>query len=258
MIVLVNPSSTPSPKKPLPMSLLAVGCTARRRVRLRSRRRQRRRRMPSRAIAAIANRTPLTAIGVTVMPGPQLAQAVPMTRAAQAALPGVPIVWGGYFPSQHADVVPARRRVDYCVRGQGEQTFVALMRVLRTGGVARRIAGLSYRDGARDSCKRRRAAGAARRAADVAVPAGGHGPLFPSPLPGRAASAPTTRRTGVRSRATSARSSGSPIAAGWRSRRTAWARAASCSRRVTALTRCSSTTWTSSSPSRGRGRSRSA
>src|SRR5262249_22158704 len=44
-------------------------------------------------------------VAVTVMPGPQLTQAVSVCRRVKAALPHVPIVWGGYFPTQHADTV---------------------------------------------------------------------------------------------------------------------------------------------------------
>jgi len=84
---------------------------------------------------------------VTVMPGPQLQHSVTASRALKALLPGVPIVWGGYFPSQHADVCLRDTAVDYCIRGQGERAFVALMRVLTAGGSLDAIPGLSYRVG---------------------------------------------------------------------------------------------------------------
>ena len=71
MIVLLNPWSTPSPKKPLPMSLLAIGSMLEGELdytivdgNLDP--------SPVQAIAAIHARTPLTAVAVTVMPGPQL------------------------------------------------------------------------------------------------------------------------------------------------------------------------------------------
>jgi radical SAM superfamily enzyme YgiQ (UPF0313 family) len=144
MIVLVNPASTHSPRKPLPMSVLAVAallegghqytivdgnveCDVAGRI------------------ARIAEDTPMTAIGITVMPGPQLSDAVPLTRRLKSRLPGVPIVWGGYFPSQHPDAVLRDQAIDYCIRGQGEQAFAALMRVITNGGALDAIAGLSYR-----------------------------------------------------------------------------------------------------------------
>lgn len=144
MIALINPWSTPSPKRPLPMSLLSLAallegefayeivdgnlCPD-----------------PVAVVEAIAAATPLTAIGVTVMPGPQLTGSVHVSRALKRRFPGVPIVWGGYFPSQHAEVCLRDAAVDYCVRGQGEQTFLALMRTLATGGAASGIPGLSFR-----------------------------------------------------------------------------------------------------------------
>lgn len=144
MIVLLNPWSTPSPKKPLPMSLLAIGALLEGEFDYRI--------VDGNLepdvvghIAALAEREALTAIGVTVMPGPQLQHAVRVSRALKARLPSVPVVWGGYFPSQHAEACLRDSAVDYCVRGQGEQSFVALMRVLAKGGSVDGIAGISFR-----------------------------------------------------------------------------------------------------------------
>ena len=145
MIVLLNPWSTPSAKKPLPMSLLALGALLEGECDYRI--------VdgnidpdPVTTIATLEASTRLTAIGVTVMPGPQLVHAVRVSRALKARLPDVPIVWGGYFPSQHADVCLRDDAVDYCVRGQGEHAFVALVRVLSRGGSLSDIAGLSFRE----------------------------------------------------------------------------------------------------------------
>ena len=38
----------------------------------------------------------------TVMPGPQLKQAIPFTREIRKKYPHVKIVWGGYFASNHS------------------------------------------------------------------------------------------------------------------------------------------------------------
>ena len=144
MIVLLNPWSTPSPKKPLPMSVLSLGSVLESEFDYRIVDGNIESDVVGR-IEALAERSPLNAIGVTVMPGPQLRHAVRVTRALKARLPGVPIVWGGYFPSQHADVCLRDGAVDYCVRGQGEQAFLSLMRVLRHGGPIDGISGLSFR-----------------------------------------------------------------------------------------------------------------
>jgi anaerobic magnesium-protoporphyrin IX monomethyl ester cyclase len=145
MIVLFNPWSTPSPKRPLPMSLLAVGSMLEGEFEYQI--------VdgnvapdPVGVILAIAAKTPLAAIAVTVMPGPQLRAAVMGCRQLKRLLPGVPIVWGGYFPSQHADACLSESTVDVCVTGQGEQTILELMRALSTGASLTSIAGLTYRD----------------------------------------------------------------------------------------------------------------
>ena len=42
-------------------------------------------------------RDPVRAIAFTVMPGPQLANAVPLAKHVKACHPDVPIIWGGNF-----------------------------------------------------------------------------------------------------------------------------------------------------------------
>jgi radical SAM superfamily enzyme YgiQ (UPF0313 family) len=148
MLVLYNPRSTPSAKKPLPMSLLALGALLEGRHEYEI--------VDANLggdavgrIVELGRRRKLTAIGVTVMPGPQLNEAVPDTRRLKAGLPDVPVVWGGYFPSQHADTCLADPSVDFVVRGQGEQTLLELCDVLARGGAFASVAGLSWKVGGR-------------------------------------------------------------------------------------------------------------
>ncbi len=101
---------------------------------------------PVERIVEIGRARPLTAIGITVMPGPQLNRAVPDSRRLKREMPGVPIVWGGYFPSHHADVALRDDAVDYCIHGQGEQTFLELVRSLNDGGALSDIRGLIYNE----------------------------------------------------------------------------------------------------------------
>jgi anaerobic magnesium-protoporphyrin IX monomethyl ester cyclase len=148
MIVLFNPWSTPSRKTPLPMSILALASVLEGEIdyvmvdgNLTP--------DPVAAILEHARRRPLTAIAVTVMPGPQLVQAVAASRRLKRALPDVPIVWGGYFPTQHAEACLRDSAVDLCVLGQGEATFRELVAVLARGGSLAGVAGLAYREGGR-------------------------------------------------------------------------------------------------------------
>jgi radical SAM superfamily enzyme YgiQ (UPF0313 family) len=145
MIVLLNPWSTPSPKRPLPMSLLAIGSLLEGEFDYRLVDENLEPDVVG-AIGAAADGRRLTAIAVTVMPGPQLVHAVPVSRALKRRFPDVPIIWGGYFPSQHAETCLRDPAVDYCVRGQGEHTFLELIRALTRGGSLASIQGLSFKD----------------------------------------------------------------------------------------------------------------
>ena len=85
-------------------------------------------------------------VGITVMGGPQLAPAIALSRAIRAHHPGVPIAWGGYFPTLQADAAISADCVDYVIRGPGDESLPALVAALREGGAAlARVAGLSWK-----------------------------------------------------------------------------------------------------------------
>lgn len=71
--------------------------------------------------------------GCTVMPGPQLRQAIPITQKIRAAFPQVVNVWGGYFASNQFQVVMESGLVDFVVYGPGDNTFPALLDALENG-----------------------------------------------------------------------------------------------------------------------------
>src|SRR5215207_2400909 len=72
---------------------------------------------PATAIIERAKTTGAKLLAVTVMPGPQLRQAVPVCKAVKAALPDLTILWGGYFPTNHPDVILRSNFVDYIIQG---------------------------------------------------------------------------------------------------------------------------------------------
>jgi hypothetical protein len=86
------------------------------------------------------------AVAFTVMPGPQLVNAVPLSRELKARFPRMPIVWGGNFPSLYP--VPTLRApyIDWVVRGQGEETFAELLQVLDGARDPKTVPGLCFRD----------------------------------------------------------------------------------------------------------------
>jgi hypothetical protein len=148
MIILFNPISTTPGKQPLPLSLMALAavlegqwpwCLVDGNLEP----------DPAAAILALAgtatNPTPILA--VSVMPGPQVAQAIEVCRRVRAARPDIAIVWGGYFPTQHTDTVMRSPLVDFVIRSQGEAPLLQLIAVLRRGGALDAIGGLSWTRG---------------------------------------------------------------------------------------------------------------
>ena len=66
-------------------------------------------------------------LGVSVMPGPQLTEAIRITQQVKAAMPHVKTIWGGYFPSLHTDVVLKSGLVDFVIRGEGDEALPELL-----------------------------------------------------------------------------------------------------------------------------------
>lgn len=88
---------------------------------------------------------PVRAIAFTVMPGPQLANAVPLAKKIRSRHSDVPIVWGGNFGSLYPAPVLNAPYIDWLVRGQGERTFCELLDVLEGARDPEAISGLAFR-----------------------------------------------------------------------------------------------------------------
>ncbi|HXO21996.1 MAG TPA: radical SAM protein [Thermoanaerobaculia bacterium] len=84
-------------------------------------------------LAALAA-SPTALVGVSVMPGPQVAPAIELSAAVRAAHPQVPIAWGGYFPTMYPESAINAPYVDYVVRGQGEDAILELLERLPDAG----------------------------------------------------------------------------------------------------------------------------
>lgn len=148
MLILYNPVSSATRKPVLPMSLLALGAL-----------------LEDEEAYAIVDgnlvpdplasldrrirETDADLVGMTVMPGPQLAQATVLSTELKRRHPDLTIVWGGYFPTQHWEVALRSRAIDWVVRGHGEIVFRDLVRALRSGSPdPRRLPGVAFRDAA--------------------------------------------------------------------------------------------------------------
>src|SRR5215211_2535404 len=75
-------------------------------------------------------------LGVTIMPGPQLQQAVPDIKRIKAACPGLIVIVGGYFPTNHVNTCSKDPTIDYVVLSAGEDTLLELLDTLESGGDA--------------------------------------------------------------------------------------------------------------------------
>lgn len=87
--------------------------------------------------------------GCTVMPGPQLTQAIPVSRKIRKYYPGVVNIWGGYFASNQYKTVIRAPFVDYIVHGPGDRAFPQLLDALEKNGDISGIKNLVYLDGDR-------------------------------------------------------------------------------------------------------------
>jgi len=150
MILLVNPRATRPENRRFPLSVMAIGAALPPDVSweivdgnlpgmdvVRS--------ASERIEAQRIFGDPVTAIALTVMPGPQLVSAVPISKALKARFPDVPIIWGGNFGSLYPDPVLNAPYVDWLVRGQGEETFLELLDVIAGKRDPLSVAGIAFR-----------------------------------------------------------------------------------------------------------------
>ena len=146
MIIFYNPRSTTPGKQPLPLSLLSLAAF-----------------VGSRSawvlvdgnitddpageiLTHAARASTQVVLAVTVMPGPQLSEAVPVCRRVKQQRPEIIVVWGGYFPTQHPDVVLRESYIDFVVRSQGEAPLEQLLDALAGDRDLAAVESLSWRD----------------------------------------------------------------------------------------------------------------
>jgi radical SAM superfamily enzyme YgiQ (UPF0313 family) len=84
-------------------------------------------------------------LGVTVLTGAPISDALRISRAAKRARPDLPVVWGGWHPSMFSRECLLEPSVDVTVRGQGEETFAEIVRRLADGRSLEGCAGCTLR-----------------------------------------------------------------------------------------------------------------
>ena len=85
--------------------------------------------------------------GLTCMPGPQLKQAIPISKRIRQESPEMVIIWGGYFPSNQSKVVLNSGYVDFVINGPGDKCFPALLDALENNTPYELIGNLIYKSG---------------------------------------------------------------------------------------------------------------
>ena len=86
--------------------------------------------IPGKKFTGISQKVVLDILAATSMPGPQLKQAIPISKKITELFPDITIIWGGYFPSNQSKVVLNSGYVDFVMNGPGERSFPALLDAL--------------------------------------------------------------------------------------------------------------------------------
>ncbi|CAA0102340.1 Anaerobic magnesium-protoporphyrin IX monomethyl ester cyclase [BD1-7 clade bacterium] len=83
-------------------------------------------------------------LACSVMPGPQLVSTVRDLRVIKQACPELTVIFGGYFPLNHANVCAHDADVDYVIAGPGETAFRRLIECLEAEKSPDTIDGIVY------------------------------------------------------------------------------------------------------------------
>jgi anaerobic magnesium-protoporphyrin IX monomethyl ester cyclase len=84
-------------------------------------------------------------VGVTVLTGAPIRDAVQISRTAKEFNPSLPVVWGGWHPSLFGVECLDEPSVDITVQAQGEETFAEILERLESGESMEGCAGCTYR-----------------------------------------------------------------------------------------------------------------
>ncbi|MFQ5614014.1 MAG: B12-binding domain-containing radical SAM protein [Anaerolineae bacterium] len=86
-------------------------------------------------------------LGITVLTGAPIKDALAVSRAARAHRPDLPVVWGGWHPSLFPEMCAAAPEVTAAVVGQGEETFAEIVERLAAGQSLAGVPGCAVGDG---------------------------------------------------------------------------------------------------------------
>ncbi len=84
-------------------------------------------------------------LGMTVLTGAPIRDALAVTRAIKTLRPAIPIVWGGWHPSLFPEQCLREQGIDAVVIGQGEATFAEAVERLADGKSLAGVPGCAFR-----------------------------------------------------------------------------------------------------------------
>ena len=103
-------------------------------------------RLEANAVAAVTEALKdALCLGVTVLTGAPISDALRISRAAKRARPDLPVIWGGWHPSLFPGDCLQEPSVDVTVQAQGEETFSEIVQRLVNGESLRGCAGCTVR-----------------------------------------------------------------------------------------------------------------
>ncbi len=85
-------------------------------------------------------------LGVSVLTGAPIQDALRTSRAVKVLRPDLPVVWGGWHPSMFGRECLEEPSVDVTVQGQGEVTFAEIIERLTSDRSLEGCMGCAYRD----------------------------------------------------------------------------------------------------------------
>jgi len=74
-------------------------------------------------------------IGLSVLTGPVIKEALEISRSVKEQYPEIKIVWGGLHPTLFPDSVRREKSVDYIIRGEGEKALDNLLNHMEYGSI---------------------------------------------------------------------------------------------------------------------------
>jgi radical SAM superfamily enzyme YgiQ (UPF0313 family) len=83
--------------------------------------------------------------GLTVMPGPQLSNAIKISKSLKERFPLIKIIWGGTFPSIYLETVLSSSLVDFVIWSQGEFTLPELINAVENNLPLESVKGISWK-----------------------------------------------------------------------------------------------------------------